>query len=118
MVKNTPTRPCQFKAPSVPPEGGLKGSWQGPPSGRHATLEGEYHPLKLNLSGQKYPDQALSVQGSLGATRAASFQGYLQAAISLPANQISLTSPLAKNQSVAKVFTQDYHVEAEKSEII
>ena len=53
----------------MPPERGLKGSWQGPPLGRHATLEGEYHPLKLKLSGQKYPDHALSVQGSLGATR-------------------------------------------------
>ena len=40
-----------------------------PPSGRHATLEGEYHPLKLNLSGQKYLDQALLLQGFLGATR-------------------------------------------------
>ena len=33
-----------------------------------------------------------------------------------PAEKSLLTSPLAKNQSVAKVFTQDYHVEAEKSE--
>ena len=55
--QNTPTRPCQFKAPSVPPEGRLNGSWQGPPSGRHATLEGEYHPLKLNLSGQNTPNR-------------------------------------------------------------
>ena len=44
--------------------------------------------------------------------------GHLQAASSHPAKNVLLTSPLAKNQSVAKVFTQDYHVEAEKYEII
>ena len=37
-----------------------------PPSGRHATLEGEYHHLKIKLND---PNQALAVQGSLGATR-------------------------------------------------
>ena len=35
-----------------------------------------------------------------------------------PYLDILITSPLAKNQIVAKVFTQDYHMEAEKSEII
>ena len=49
LILKEAIRHCLKDSLQGPPS---KDSLQGPPSGRHATLEGEYHPLKLNFSGE------------------------------------------------------------------